>query len=111
MKQSILELYQKHHRGKENAIPRDAFLLRYADKIPELSDRKFRDIYSELPICTCERGGFWPIRKSEVLEYREYLKKKAIPLFERWRMVSDAHTELMDGESQMELFRVIGISE
>jgi len=102
MKQSILNLYQKYHRGKENAITREAFLLRYSGQIPELTDRIFRKIYSELPICTCERGGYWPVRKSEILEYREYLKKKAIPLFERWKRVSESHIELMNGEMEQQ---------
>jgi len=104
MRQSILGLYQKYHRGKENAITREAFKLEYAMQIPDFTDRIFRKIYSELPICTCEKGGFWPVRKIEILEYREYLKKKAIPLFERWQRVNKAHVELMNGNGQMELF-------
>lgn len=115
MKEEILRIYKAHHSGKENAITRDEFIFEYNlesvwhgdifNRV-NVSDRQFRQIYSQLPIVTCEKGGFYPIRKEEILEYREYLRKKAIPLFERFKRVYDAHPELADNDEQMELFPV-----
>jgi len=104
MKSIILDIYKKNHLGKENAIPRYDFSLKYWEDLPDITDRKFRNIYSQLPIVTCDKGGFYPIRREEILEYRDYLRKKAIPLFERFRMVCNAHPELADNVGQLELF-------
>jgi len=101
----VLDIYKKNHSGKENAITRSSFIFRYLDGIVGISDREFRNVYSQLPICTCDKGGFYPIRGEEILEYREYLRKKAIPLFERFRMVCDAHSDLIGDIKQMELFK------
>jgi len=100
-KETVLNIYKKYYSGKGNAIARERFLMRH---FPLLDDRKFRQIYSELPIVTCDKGGFYPIRKEEILEYRGYLRKKAIPLFERFRRVCNAHPDLAGDEEQMELF-------
>ena len=109
--EKILEIYKIYHSGKENAITRNKFLFDYRwewklkrGRWPYLSDRQFRMIYSKLPICTCSKGGFYPIRPEEILEYRDYLRKKAIPLFERFRRVCDAHPELADDVGQLGLF-------
>ena len=72
----ILNLYKKHHLGKENAITRSSFIFRYLDGIVGISDREFRNIYSQLPIVTCSKGGYYPIRREEILEYRDYLRKR-----------------------------------
>ena len=111
----ILGIYKTHHRGKEGAITREKFVHKYIWRTPpgiEVDwephrakiDRQFRMIYSQLPICTCEKGGFYPIRKEEILEYRDYLRKKAIPLFNRFKMVCEFHTKLADDVGQMNLF-------
>jgi len=104
MKLIVLDIYKQNHSGKENAITRKSFCLRYLDDIIDITDRQFRQIYSQLPICTCDKGGFYPIRKEEILEYRDYLRKKAIPLFERFNRVRDAHPELAKDVEQLELF-------
>ena len=101
----ILNLYKKHHLGKENAITRSSFIFRYLDGIVGISDREFRNIYSQLPIVTCSKGGYYPIRREEILEYRDYLRKKAIPLFSRFKRVCDAHSGLIGDIKQMELFK------
>ena len=98
----VLDIYKKNHSGKENAITRSSFIFRYLDDIMGISDRQFRQVYSQLPICTCDKGGFYPIRKDEILEYRDYLRKKAIPLFSRFKRVCDAHPDLADDEGQLE---------
>jgi len=112
MKETILRLYKEHHPGKENAISRAKFRDEYGWLLPgtsewglpDPSDRKFRDIYSKLPICTCNKGGFYPIRPAEIKEFRSYLRKKAIPHFVRFNMVRDAHPELSKDINQLELF-------
>lgn len=107
---AILATYKKYHSGKENVITRDAFRVRYILTISRqgfisyFDDRQFRIIYSQLPIVTCDKGGFYPIRKEEILEYRDYLRKKAIPLFERFKRVCNAHPDLTGDEVQLELF-------
>jgi len=103
----VLNIYKTNHSGKENAITRTSFIFRYLDDIMGISDRQFRQVYSQLPICTCSAGGFYPIRKEEILEYRDYLRKKAIPLFERFRRVCDVHPGLIDDEGQLELFNEV----
>jgi len=78
MESTILGLYKRYHSGKENAITRVKFISSYWEA--HFSDRQFRQVYSQLPICTCSKGGYYPIRREEILEYRDYLRKKAIPL-------------------------------
>jgi len=118
MKETILQLYQQHHSGKENAISRKDFMAKYSWSFPggstlktirwglfNMTDRDFRRIYSQLPIVTCEKGGFYPIRPSEIEEFREYMWKKAIPHFERFNRVRDAHYPELTGDiDQLELF-------
>ena len=102
METVILNLYKRYHGGKENAITRMDFMTRHA--YWDISDRQFRQLYSQLPICTCSTGGFYPIRGEEIKNFREYMKKKAISLFERFNLVYNAHPELTDNVGQMELF-------
>ena len=101
----ILYVIKKDHRGKENAIVREELLSKIRRIVmgsvyQELTDRQLRNIYCQLPIITCDKGIFYPVRKSEIEEFREYLRKKALPLFERWKRVADVH---LNGK-QMELF-------
>jgi len=104
IKEIILDIYKKNHSGKENAISRKSFCFRYLDDIIGISDRQFRNIYSQIPIVTCNKGGFYPIRPSEIEEYRKYLHKKAISLFERFQRVYTAHPDLAGDIKQLELF-------
>lgn len=99
----ILSILRAHHRGRANAITRED-LLNYLHSLGYgLSDRDLREIYAELPIVSSSRGLFWPESRAELEEYRLYLKAKAIPLFERWQRVAQAHPELIDAQ-QGELF-------
>lgn len=101
----VFDIVQKDHRGRENAITRDDLRTRLRLWSVIVSDRKLRDVYSKLPICTCDQGVFYPIRVQEIEEYRRYLKSKAIPLFERWKMVAQAHPNLLPTRGgQMDLF-------
>jgi len=99
----ILHTLRTHHQGKSRAITRED-LLSYLHSLGYgLSDRDLREIYAELPIVSSSQGLFWPETAAELQEYRQYLKAKAIPLFERWQRVAQAHPELIDA-TQGELF-------
>jgi len=93
----ILEKIEKHHRGKENVIKRKTLLggINCVYNV-NLTDRELRNIYCQLPVISSEAGIFWPIRKEELGEFQSYLKKKAIPLFNRYKMVAEKHQDLME---------------
>ena len=101
----ILKKIALSHGGHERAIRRED-LLQFARLYDRgLTDRALRNIYSKLPICTCDQGIFYPVRTQELEEYQRYLKSKAIPLFDRWKMVAQAHPHLLPARGeQMELF-------
>jgi len=93
----IAQEIEANHRGKENAIKRKDLLTyvhTYGDS--EMTDRELRNIYCQLPVISCNAGIFWPIRNEELEEFQLYLKKKAIPLFNRYKMVAKEHRNLMD---------------
>ena len=92
----ILEKIKADHQGKENSCKR-RYLLSYARYFdPDLTDRQLRNIYCQLPVISCNDGIFWPIRKEELGGFKSYLKSKAIPLFNRYKMVAKEHRNLMD---------------
>lgn len=98
----IEEKLKRAHRGKENAITRKE-LLKFAKAWkPNITDREIRIIYSQLPVCTCEKGIFYPIRKEEIQDYKIYLKKKIWAMLARWEKVVQAHPNLFseDGEQR-----------
>lgn len=104
----VLTKLRIEHRGRENVISREK-LLKYCQDVNEkyknMKDDTFRHIYNKLDICVCEEGLYWPIRPNEMEDFRIYLRKKAIPLFERWKRVAAAHPHLVSNEfKQMELF-------
>ena len=101
MRQTILELYQRNHRGKENAITREAFKLEYASELNGLKDRDFRRIYASLDICTCNDGGYWPDKPEEAKEFYDYMHSKAMSELVRASRVKRTHEALIGG--QMEL--------
>jgi len=91
----ILDEIKQHHRGKENAIKRNV-LLRFCQAFePELTDREMRNIYSQLPVVSSNKGIFWPVRPVEIEEFEAYMRKKALPHFERAKMVVDYHKKLL----------------
>jgi len=91
----ILEKIEKHHRGKESAIKRKTLLggINCVYNV-NLTDRELRNIYCQLPVISSEAGIFWPIRQSELDEFEEYCRKKALPLFNRVKMVMEEHKYL-----------------
>jgi hypothetical protein len=72
----IMEVLQRDHRGRENAAPRAIIENKLRVWSIDIGDRKIRDAYSHLPLCSCEYGLFRPIRPAEVIEYAEYLRRK-----------------------------------
>ena len=99
----ILHTLRAYHRGKAQAITRDDLRAYLAGIGYQLTDRDLREIYVELPICSCERGLFWPETRTEIEECREYYRKAALSLLGRWRRIAEGHPELIDAE-QGELF-------
>jgi len=61
-----------------------------------MTDRELRNIYCQLPVISSEAGIFWPIRKEELKDFKSYLKSKAIPLFNRYKMVAEKHRHLIE---------------
>ena len=108
----ILEKIKTFHKGKDNAIKRKDLLI-YCNCVTHygvpvflvgsLTDRQLRNIYTQLPVVTCDEGIFWPIRKEELDEFEAYCRKKALPLFIRVKMVMKEHEHLRVG-MQKELF-------
>jgi len=99
----VLHIIKTYHRGQANAITREALLETCRLYGLNLSDRELRAIYAELPVCTCDKGVFWPETLAELEEYRRYLRAKAFPMLERWQRVARAHSDLIDSR-QGELF-------
>ena len=95
----ILEKIKKHYQGKENAIKRKDLLdvINFVYDIG-LTDRELRNIYCQLPVVSCNAGIFWPIRPSELDEFEQYCRKKALPLFIRVKMVMEEHKDLRVGK-------------
>jgi hypothetical protein len=75
----LMELLQRH-RGRDNAIPREKLLFELQSIDPKLDDRRFREIYSALPICTSKAGMFIATKPEEVQEFKEYLTNGWGPL-------------------------------
>jgi hypothetical protein len=92
----ILTKIKRSHQGKENAIKRKDLLWFCQGAYQDLTDRELRNIYCQLPVISSNAGIFWPVRQSELYEFQSYLKKKAIPLFNRYKMVAKEHRHLMD---------------
>jgi len=105
LKIKFMELMQAH-KGRERAVARDRVFMELKIYAPDLTDRKFRDMYCNLPICSCEAGLFLPRKPEEVEEFKEYLRKKALPMLERYKRVLAYYPELRSksGESQLEMF-------
>ena len=67
LSRKIMELLQARARGEENAVPREEVLAELRLFDPKLPDRTMRELYAALPICSCEKGLFIPIRPGEVV--------------------------------------------
>lgn len=67
-------------RGREKAMPRSELLHHLQLWEPKLCDRRMRDIYSELPVCSSPEGLFIPRTTREVLDFKEYITKAHGPI-------------------------------
>lgn len=107
LKSQIMSYLHRRAKGKENAVPRDEVLKELQLFDPKLSDRKFRDLYSRLPICSCAAGLFIPRDPGEAFEFFRYLEKQIGPIHAtaRYRILLSYYPELSRkvGE-QRELF-------
>jgi hypothetical protein len=105
LKIKFMEMMQAH-KGRERAVPRERIFLELKIFAPDLTDRKFRDMYSNLPICSCDVGLFLPKSPQEVQEFKEYLRKKAIPMLERYKRILAYYPDLApeSEERQLEIF-------
>ena len=94
LKGKLLLFIYREHRGKAQAIVRSR-LLRFCHIYePDITDRQMRNLYCELPVIADEAGIYWPLTKDEVEDYKQYLRKKALPLFARWNRVAKFHPKL-----------------
>jgi hypothetical protein len=76
----LLTFIEHAHRGRENTITH-ADLLREMQLFDiTLDDRVLRKLCSELPLCSCDAGVFFPLRVEEVIEFKEYLTKNGGPI-------------------------------
>ena len=105
LKIKFMELMQVH-KGREKAVPRERIFFELKIFSPDLTDRKFREMYCHLPVASCEEGLFIPATSAEVEEFREYLKKKALPMLERYKRILAYYPHLAQEPkgSQMEMF-------
>ena len=72
----ILEILSTAARGQANAMTRDELERRLLIHCIDIGDRKTREAYAMLPICSCEKGLFIPQTPAEVAEYEKYLSRK-----------------------------------
>jgi len=84
----ILAKLMSDHAGRENAIKRKDLLEFARGFDSDITDRELRDIYCHLEVCSCSGGIFYPIRASEIRDFKYYLIKKISPLRNRWKMVA-----------------------
>lgn len=88
LRTKLMEFLQRH-RGRACAIPREKLLFELQCFDPKLDDRRFRELYSALPICTCPSGMFLPKSPEEVQEFKAYLTKGWGPI------VADRRTRII----------------
>lgn len=79
VQRSVWDFMRRRFAGSDNAAPRATILARYNLFYPNLGDREFRDIVSQLvtvfkkPICTTPHRGYFVARtereKQEALNY------------------------------------------
>jgi len=67
-------------RGRDKAMPRTELLHHLKLWEPNLSDRRLRDIYAELPVATCPEGLFIPRTVREVQDFKDYIAKAHGPI-------------------------------
>lgn len=79
LRDQIMRVMQGH-RGRVNAMPRKVLLAELRLYRPSFTDRDCRELYSGLPICSCEGGLFLPTTVAEVLDFKAYITKAWGPI-------------------------------
>jgi hypothetical protein len=109
LKIKFMEMMQAH-KGRERAIPRERIFFELKIFSPDLTDRKFRDMYSRLPICSTSSMpyGLYLPETTEELEgfLREYSSHVGpIHAAKRRRLLFAAYPKLVPkNERQGDLF-------
>ena len=106
IKIKIMEEMQRH-KGKENAITREALRNELRVHTIMIDDRELRLLYVSLPLCSGDPGLWLPARPSEVQEFKTYLMAKipAKKAEERVRRIYAFYPSLCPvNEFQQELF-------
>ena len=90
--------FLKDHRGLERAVPRE-YVLSYIRQWDEkITDRELRAAYSMMPeICSCDKGLYLPASTADLQEFERYMRKQALPHFERVKRVRGAYPHLAPG--------------
>ena len=105
LKARIFNMFTMHHRGIENAITIDDFMVKYRLE-GRISRRSFRKFYSEeIPVAYVnteeKKGLYWPAEPRDMKPIRD-LRKKAMAMLVRIKRLEDQHRELMEPE-QLEM--------
>ena len=88
--QDIINILKFH--GYDNPLKRKHLLLRLKEMGYDITDREMRRICAEnIPVCSSEKGYYIPQDLSELMKFKEFLEKKAIPLFTRFKAVKKAY--------------------
>ena len=95
LQEIILGKIKRDHCGKQRAITRRELLFYCRQFKPDLTDRQLRNAYCRLPVVSSDVGIFWPVLSSELDEFESYMKSKAFPLFERFKVVAKEHKKLL----------------
>ena len=97
LEQRLIEILKTHALGRANAMPRDMVLFHLTFFQPKIEDRQFRALYANLGIPTCEGGLYWPTCREDLVAFKDYMRKKALPHFVRVNRTFEAFPELADG--------------
>lgn len=105
LKARIFLMFISHHKGIENAITIDDFMVKYRLE-GRISRRSFRKFYSEeIPVAYVntedKKGLYWPTEPKDMKSIRD-LRKKAMAMLVRIKRLEDQHKELMEPE-QLEI--------
>jgi len=103
LEQRLIEILKLHALGRNNAMPRDKVLFHLTFFQAKINDRQFRALYANLGVPTCEGGLYWPTCREDLIAFKDYMRKKALPHFVRVKRTFEAFPELADG-LQLDLF-------
>ena len=94
------------HRGRAAAMPRKVLLEELRLFRPKFTDRDCRELYSGLPLCSCEDGLFLPETVAEVQEFKAYITKAWGPIqaHRRYSTIISFYPQLAPPAEQLGLF-------